>query len=197
MPSSARRRVGSSTDSEVSDDPRTTTRLAPCTTVGERTTGASALSPAFDSVSSSSRAMPVGAESLVAAMTAAVVRDPMTATPSHSRNASAARTSGCTRTIPRRASAAARLSRAVSVSCGDAAVTTAKLPVHPGLAVQRQNYPPGRRSPRRAADLVGRPRRTWRIARRSARRSLGWKSQVSGRLATQRLVRQANGMWAR
>ena len=73
-------------------------------------------SPALDSVTSSSSTVPTGVSWSARPATAAVVRDPVNDTASHSRMPRAATAFGCNRITPRRESTAEVFSRAVSVS---------------------------------------------------------------------------------
>ena len=73
-------------------------------------------SPALDSVTSSSSTVPTGMSPAAIPATAAVVRDPVSDTASHSRMPRAAMAFGCNRTTPRRESTAEVFSRAVRVS---------------------------------------------------------------------------------
>ena len=164
LPSSACRNVVEFTERVARAEPLSVTDRAPYTVTGATTTVASSRSPALDSVTSSSNAVPVGVPFGATPTTAAVVREPMSDTASHSRIPSAAIASGCRRTTPRRESRAAVLSRAVSV----------RLDAGPGVPVIRSvirqppGLPSGLRRPRRAADRRG----CWarRISRRAARR---------------------------
>src|SRR5690242_6040054 len=74
----------------------------------------SSRNPALDSVTSSRSAVPVGVPPGATPATAAVVREPVSETASHSRMPRAAMASGCNRTTPRRESNAEVFSLAVS-----------------------------------------------------------------------------------
>ncbi len=150
----------------------------------------SSRSPALDSVTSSSRAVPAGVPAGATPATAAVVRDPVSDTASHSRMPSAAMASGCSRTTPRRESSAEVFSRAVSVSLDAGAGEPATVDSDIG-------QPPGLRRPRRLTDRRRLGCSARRMARRAARRCPGLESQVSGRAATQRWLRMVNGMMIR
>ncbi len=143
------------------------TDRAPYTVAAATMTAVSSLSPALDSVTSSSRTVPTGVCGPAMPATAVVVRDPVSDTASHSRMPRAAMALGCSRTTPRRESTAEVFSRAVSVSCRG-----------------RHVRPVGLRRPNRAIDRrLGCARR---IARRVARRCLGFSPQASGWAASQR-----------
>jgi hypothetical protein len=73
-------------------------------------------SPTLDSVTSSSSTMLTGLSWSAKPATAAVVRDPVSDTASHSRMPRAATAFGCNRITPRRESTAEVFSRAVRVS---------------------------------------------------------------------------------
>ena len=116
--------------------------------------------------------------------TAAVVREPVSDTASHSRMPSAAMASGCRRTTPRRVSSAEVLSRAVSVS--DSAGSR-----RPTVVPSRSCRGPGRAS--RAGTVCGwAPRR---MARRLPR-CWAWRPTPPACAATQRWLRTVNGMMA-
>ena len=118
LPSNACRNVCAEIDCVARADPVTHTRLAPYTGTGETTIEASSLIPAFERVTSSSSAVPVGVPGGAIPATAAVRREPTRAMPSHSRKPNAVSTSGCSRTTPRRVSAAELFSRAVRANSG-------------------------------------------------------------------------------
>ncbi len=80
------------------------------------TTADPSRSPAFDSVTSSSNTVPTGVPGPARPATAAVVRDPISDTASHSRIPRAATALGCNLMTPRRESTAEVFSRAVKVS---------------------------------------------------------------------------------
>ena len=115
LPSRAWRNVADVTDRVASADPFKVTDRAPYTVTGVTITAASSRRPALDRVTSSISAVPVGVPAGATPATAAVVREPMRDTASHSLMPSAAMTSGWSRTTPRRESIAEVLSRAVSV----------------------------------------------------------------------------------
>ena len=115
LPRSAWRSAAEDTDLQASADPLNVTERAPWTVHGDTSTVASSRSPALDSVTSSSSTVPAGVPAGATPTTAAVVREPMSATASHSRIPSAAIASGCSRRTPRRESSAAVLSRAVKL----------------------------------------------------------------------------------
>ena len=191
LPSKAIRRVADEIDCVARREPLTATERAPYTVTGATSTTVSSLTPALDSVTSSSSAVPAGVPAGAVPTTADVVRAPVSDTASHSRMPSAANASGCRRTTPRRESVAEVLSRAVRGNRPSGG--------SPNVAVRWSvtAYPlgPGLRSPRRATD------RRWgaarRAARRTARRCCGLASQASGRAATQRWLRMVNGMRTR
>ena len=114
LPSNAIRRVAGDIEPLASREPLTVTDRAPYTVAGDTSTGASARTPALDSVTSSSSAVPGGVPVAATPTTAQVVRVPVSDTASHSRMPRAAIASGCSITTPRRASSAEVLSRAVS-----------------------------------------------------------------------------------
>src|SRR3954447_11738096 len=94
LPSSAWRRVADGIERVARFDPRTVTARAPYTVTGATSTVVFSRSPALDSVTSSSRAVPAGVPSGATPATTAVVRDPVSDTASHSRMPSAAMASG-------------------------------------------------------------------------------------------------------
>ena len=94
LPSSAWRRVADEIDWVARFDPRTVTDRAPNTVTGATSTVVFSRSPALDSVTSSRSAVPAGVPAGATPATAAVVRDPVSETASHSRMPSAARASG-------------------------------------------------------------------------------------------------------
>ena len=114
LPSRAWRNVAGEIDWVASFDPLSVTDRAPYTVTGATITPAFSRSPALDSVTSSSNAVPVGVSPGATPTTVAVVRAPVNDTASHSRMPRAAITSGCSRTTPRRLSKAEVFSRAVS-----------------------------------------------------------------------------------
>ncbi len=104
------------TDRVVSGEPDRVTDRAPYTVTGLTTTAVPSRRPALDSVTSSSNTVPEGISGPARPATAAVVREPISDTASHSRMPRAATALGCRRTTPRRESTAEVFSRAVSVS---------------------------------------------------------------------------------
>ena len=183
LPSSAWRRVAEVTDRVASVEPRSVTDRAPYTVTGATSTVVSSRRPALDSVTSSSSAVPDGVPGGAIPATAAVTREPIRDTASHSRIPRAASTSGCRRTTPRRASNAEVLSRAVN----DRLVPRAG-----GSDIRSDiRQPPGLRRPSRVDRRWGCCER--RVARRAARRCLDVSSQLSGCAAAQRWLRTANG----
>ena len=75
-------------------EPVSVTDRAPYTVTGATSTVVSSRRPALDSVTSSSSAVPVGVPAGATPATAAVVREPVSDTASHSRIPSAAMASG-------------------------------------------------------------------------------------------------------
>ena len=75
-------------------EPLNVTERAPYTVTGATSTGASSRTPALDSVTSSSNAVPGGNPAGAIPATAAVVREPVSDTASHSRSPRAANASG-------------------------------------------------------------------------------------------------------
>ncbi len=122
--------------------------------------------PALDSVTSSSRAVPAGVPGGATPTTAAVVREPVSDTASHSRMPRAAMASGCSRTTPRRESSG----RGVQPR-GERQARGRRRCAGDGLIGHAQR--PGLRRPSRATD---RRLGCWarRIARRAARCCLGF-----------------------
>src|SRR5581483_1775446 len=116
LPSSASRSVAGDTDCRARLDPDSATDRAPYTVTGATITDAFSRRPAFDNVTSSNSTVPAGTSVAASPATAAVVRDPVNDTASHSRIPRAAMASACRRTTPRRESTAAVFSRAVNVS---------------------------------------------------------------------------------
>lgn len=114
LPNRAIRNVAGEMDCVARREPDTVTDRAPYTVTGDTSTAAFSRTPALDSVTSSSSAVPAGTPGPATPATAAVVRVPVRATASHSRMPSAASTSGCRRTTPRRESSAEVFRRAVS-----------------------------------------------------------------------------------
>ena len=94
LPSSAWRSVAGEIDWVARFEPDTVTERAPYTVAGATSTVVSSRTPALDNVTSSSSAVPVGVPDGATAATAAVVREPVSETASHSRIPSAAMTSG-------------------------------------------------------------------------------------------------------
>ncbi len=122
LPASASRSVSGLTERLTSIDPVTVIERAAGTCTGARTTSDPSVNPRLDSVRSSSSAVPGAA--CPAAASAALHRAPVSRTASHGRKPRASRTSGCSRTTPRRASTAEVVSLAVRVICG--ALTTSE-----------------------------------------------------------------------
>ena len=116
LPSSATRTVSGVSAALASVEPVSRTTRAGATPPGATTTVAPSVSPALDSVMSSSVAWPAGPSA--GATSAVVTRAPVSATASHDCSPSASMTSGCSLTTPRRASMAAAASRATSVISG-------------------------------------------------------------------------------
>ena len=104
LPSSACRSVAGEIDWVARLDPVSVTDRAPYTVTGATSTVVFSRRPALDSVTSSSSAVPAGVPAGATPATAAVVREPVSDTASHSRMPSAAMASGCSRTTPRRES---------------------------------------------------------------------------------------------
>src|SRR5690606_13059039 len=113
LPTSASRIVSGVSAARASRDPVSVTRRAGCTVAGATTTGEPSVRPALDRVTSSSVAWPAGP--VPGATIAVVTRAPVKVTASHERSPSASMISGCSRTTPRRASAADAASRATRV----------------------------------------------------------------------------------
>src|SRR5690606_22959365 len=118
LPAKARRTVSGDSDACANREPVTCTCLAGRTGTGATLTCAPSVNPRFINVSSSSRTIPVGEVRGAGAARAAVTRAPVNCTASHERRSRAFRTSGCSRTIPRRLSVAEDDSLAVSVMDG-------------------------------------------------------------------------------
>ena len=107
---------------------------------------------------------PPGCRGPATPATAAVVRDPVSDTASHSRMPRAAMAFGCSRTTPRRESTAEVFSRAVSVSCGPRRAVMATRPARACASPQPRHRsaggglaPGGSRAARRAVARVSRP----------------------------------------
>ena len=113
LPISASRTVSGGSAARASGEPVSSTCRAGCTLAGPTTTGAPSASPVLDSVTSSTVAWPGGPAA--GATSAVVTRAPVSVTASQDRNPSASITSGCSRTTPRRASAAEAATRATRV----------------------------------------------------------------------------------
>ncbi len=186
LPSRAWRKVADDTDWVASVDPRSVTDRAPYTVTGDTSTVVSSRRPALDSVTSSSSAVPAGVSGGATPATAAVVREPVSDTASHSRMPRAAMASGCSRTTPRRESVAEVFSRAVS----------ARLEAGGG---GRRGSDRSLLSPPAYAGRAGPPTGgwgAWRGGSPAGRHAAGgaWSSHASGRAATQRWLRIVNGM---
>ena len=121
LPTSASRTVSGVSAARASRDPVSRTRRAGSTRAGATTTADPSDSPALESVTSSRVACPAGPD--VGATRAVVTRAPVKVTASQERRPSASMTSGCSRTTPRRASAAEAARRATRVMEGTTART--------------------------------------------------------------------------
>ena len=181
LPSSAWRRVADEIDWVASLEPDTVTDRAPYTVTGATITVLVSRRPALDSVTSSSRAVPVGVPGGATPTTAAVVRAPG---------------EGDRVPLPK-----AKGGNGFGMQPDHAAAVVQRRGVQPGGQSQmgeRRSRPrrirspvivtrPGLRSPRRATER----RCGWarRVARRvRARRCRGLSSHASGWAATQRLA---------
>ena len=158
LPSRACRSVVDGTDWLAKVEPLRVTDRAPYTVAAATITAVSSLSPALDSVTSSSSTVPIGICGPAMPATAVVVRDPVSDTASHSRMPRATMALGCSRITPRRESTAEVFSRAVSVSragdvmCGRGACAVPVAPLIGGWAA-----PGGSRAGWPAAAWVSHP----------------------------------------
>ena len=118
LPSNAERSTRSATPRPAGGNPCTSMLCAPVTCAARTVTRASSPSPQFAATTSSTTSTPLGEPAAAAATTAPVVRAPTISMASHSRMPRARITSGCARTIPRRASAAEAVRRRVRSRSG-------------------------------------------------------------------------------
>ncbi len=114
LPTSARCTRSGGTTCRISAGPASTTAAAGCRVAGSTVTLPPSASPRLPSVRSSQRSSPRAAPAAAGAASAAVLRCPVSRTPAQGARPSSASVSGCSRTMPRRASKGAVTSRAVS-----------------------------------------------------------------------------------